>query len=69
MKNSDIRALSDADLVKKISDTKKVLFDLRLKQSTGTLEHPSQIHTARKEIARMLTILNERKLTKNEGAK
>jgi len=57
----ELRTLSDADLTKKISESKKELFDLRLKISTGTLEKPSRVDELRKDIARMKTILNERK--------
>ncbi len=56
----ELRAMSDEDLANKIMESKKELFDLRLKQSTGTLEQPSKIHELRKNIARMKTILAER---------
>ena len=39
-----LRALSDEELTKSISESKKELFDLRLKQSTGALDNPSKIH-------------------------
>ena len=63
----ELRALSDEELTNKIKESKKELFDLRLKQSTGALEKPSRIHELRKNIARMYTILNERK--ENGGEK
>ena len=66
MKNSDLRKLTDEELTKRISETKKELFDLRLKQATGSLDKPSKIHELRKEVARMLTILKERELSKEE---
>ena len=56
----ELRALSNEDLEIKIKESKKELFDLRLKQSTGSLEQPSKIHELRKNIARMKTILAER---------
>ena len=56
----ELRALSDEELATKIKESKKELFDLRLKQSTGSLEQPSKIHELRKNIARMKTILAER---------
>ena len=65
MKVEEIRKLSDEELTNKISETKKELFELRLKQSTGMLEKPSQIKTLRKTVARMKTILKERQL--NDG--
>ena len=43
-------------------ETKKELFGLRMKQSTGTLDKPSRIKELRKDVARMKTILKEREL-------
>ncbi len=65
MKVEELRKLSDEELNTKIKESKKELFELRLKQSTGSLEKPSQIKALRKTVARMKTILNERKL--NDG--
>ena len=56
----ELRALSDEELATKIKESKKELFDLRLKQSTGSLDKPSRVHELRKNIARMNTILAER---------
>ena len=56
----ELRALSNEELVAKIKESKKELFDLRLKQSTGSLEKPSKIRELRKNVARMKTILKER---------
>ena len=62
MKIKDLRELSDKDLESKIIETKKELFSLRMKQSTGTLEKPSKIRELRKDVARLKTILREREL-------
>ena len=67
MKVEDIRKLKDEELSTKITELKKELFELRLKQSTGQLEKPSKIRELRKNIARMKTILREREI--NGGAK
>lgn len=64
----ELRALSNEELEAKIKESKKELFELRLKQSTGTLEKPSRIHELRKNVARMNTILSERK-NENGGEK
>ena len=56
----DLRKLSNEELEAKIKESKKELFDLRLKQSTGSLEKPSKIRELRKNVARMQTILKER---------
>ena len=63
MKISELRKLSDKELQNKIIESKRELFDLRLKQSTGSLEKPSKIKELRKDVARMKTILKERILS------
>ncbi len=68
MKVEDLRKLSDEELNTKITESKKELFELRLKQSTGSLDKPSQIKDLRKTVARMKTILKEREL-ESGGAK
>ena len=62
MKINDLRKLSDKELNDKIIETKRTLFDLRLKQSTGNLEKPSTLRELRKDVAKMKTILKEREL-------
>ena len=62
MKVNELRKLSNEDLETKIKETKAELFNLRLKQATGSLEKPSKIHELRKSIARMKTILKEREI-------
>ena len=57
----ELRALSNEELESKITESKKELFNLRLQQSTGSLEKPSKIRELRKNVARMKTILSERK--------
>ena len=64
MKVKELRNLKDEELTKKITETKKELFDLRLKQATGNLDKPSKVHELRKDVARMKTILRERELNK-----
>ena len=50
MKTNELRKLS-----------KEELFSLRMQKATGMLEKPSRIHELRKEVARINTILNERR--------
>ena len=63
MKINELRKLTNEDLNKKITESKKELLDLRIKQSTASLEKPSKIHELRKDVARMKTILRERELS------
>ena len=61
MKVKEIRELTTEELKQKITETKDEIFSLRLKQATGNLEKPSKIHELRKDVARMKTVLAERK--------
>ena len=58
----DIRKLSDAELNTKIRETKEELFTKRMQQANGTLEKPTELRTLRKNVAKMKTVLTERKL-------
>ena len=53
----EIRKLSDADLAKKVYE----LFNLRLAAKAGQLDNGKKITAARKDIAKCLTVENERK--------
>ena len=59
MKTSDIRKMSTEDINKKIVEIKTELFELRMKQATGSLEKPHMINKLRKDVARMKTVLTE----------
>jgi large subunit ribosomal protein L29 len=65
MTNSEIRQLSNEEIMKKIEEYKEELFNLRFNAATGNLEKPSRIKELRKLVARMKTILRERELEKN----
>ena len=58
----EIRKLSDADLKKKIVETKEELFTKRMQQANGTLEKPTELRVLRKDVAKMKTVLREREL-------
>ena len=62
MKANEIRKLSTEEINKKIAETKEELFNLRMKQATGSLENPSRIRELRKTVARLKTILREREI-------
>ena len=61
MKASEIRKMSVEDINKKIVEAKNELFELRMKQATGSLEKPHMINKLRKDVARMKTVLTEMK--------
>ena len=65
MTNSEIRQLSNEEIMKKIEEYKEELFNLRFNAATGNLEKPSRIKELRKLVARMKTILRERELDRD----
>ena len=60
MKTSEIRKMSVEDINSKIIEIKNELFELRMKQATGTLEKPHMINALRKDVARLKTVLTEK---------
>ncbi len=63
MEIKDLRKLSDEELAKKIKTAKEELFAKRMQQANGTLEKPVQLKQLRRDVAKMKTILNERKIS------
>jgi len=60
MNAKDIRERSDDELRKALGDLEEQLFKLRFQKSTGQIENPIKIREVRKDIARVLTVMNER---------
>ena len=61
MKTSEIRKMTTEEINKKIAEIKEELWNLRFAGATGGLEKPHRIKELRHYIARMKTVLNERK--------
>ncbi len=60
MKTSDLRDLSDGELVEHIGTTRRELFGLRFQHATGELDNTASLGHAKREVARALTIARER---------
>lgn len=60
MKIEQIRAMKIDELHAELERLRRHLFDLRAQAVTEKLEDPTQLGKARKDIARLLTVLNER---------
>jgi len=61
MKVAEIKDLTVEELINKIKTTEMDLADLKFKHSLNQLENPISIRTLRKEIARMRTLVTEKK--------
>ncbi len=62
MRADEIRNLTPEEQEEKLSELKEELFNLRFQQATGQLENPMRIREVKKSIARIKTILHEKKL-------
>ena len=52
--------MTDEELEQKMVDTRKELFNLRFQSATGALENSARLRSAKREIARILTVKTER---------
>ena len=62
MQAFEIRNLSESDIKTKIEEAYEELFNLRFQKSIGQVKDPNQMKALKRDIARMKTILNERRL-------
>ena len=60
MKSSDLRDLNDKALREHISTQRRDLFGLRLQHATGELENTAGLKTAKRDLARALTVVRQR---------
>ena len=61
MKIKDIQNLNVEELVTKEKELKKEIFQLNAQRQLGKIEKPAKINHMKKDVARILTVLNERK--------
>ena len=60
MKPSEVRKLSPDEIAAEVSKRREELLDLRFQASVGQASNPKRIRTAKREIARLLTVANEK---------
>ena len=63
MKTIEMRDKADVELQTRERELGEQLFKLRFQRATGSLENPAKIREVRREIARIKTILRERRGT------
>jgi large subunit ribosomal protein L29 len=61
MKASDVRSLSVDQLDDEVMKLKKEQFNLRFQRATGQLENTSRVREVRRDIARMKTIVRQKR--------
>jgi large subunit ribosomal protein L29 len=62
VKTSDVHNLDDPQLVEFVDTARKEIFNLRFQHATGQLENTAGMKSAKRDLARGLTIARQRKL-------
>jgi large subunit ribosomal protein L29 len=65
MKSNELRDLNERELVEHIKTARRDLLGLRFQHATGELDNTAVLNRAKKEIARALTVANERGIETN----
>ena len=60
MKAKEIREMSSEELENKLKELKNELFNLRFQHAINQLDNPHQIAEVKHDIARVMTVLNEK---------
>jgi large subunit ribosomal protein L29 len=60
VKASEAHNLKDDELVAKLADAKEEAFNLRFRHATGELENTARLGSAKKDVARLMTVARER---------
>ena len=68
MTSKEIRELSVAEITTKIRETREQLLQLKLRKQTGQVEKTHELRTLRKDIARLETVLTEKKAQDSKKA-
>jgi large subunit ribosomal protein L29 len=61
LKASDLRDKTNDELQKQINDLHEQLFKLRFARATGQMDDVHKIANVRKDLARVMTVLNEKR--------
>ena len=61
MKAAEVRELDVGELEQRLAETRRELFNLRFQHATGHLENTGQLKQIRKNIARLLTVLTQKR--------
>ena len=59
--------LTDEEIVNKLEENRRELFNLRFQHATGALENTAWLALVKKQIARLLTVQHQRILAKESG--
>ncbi len=64
---AELRALGDSELLNRLGEARRELFNLRFQLATGQLDNSARLGAVRKDIARLSTFLREREIVAAEA--
>ena len=67
MKPRELRDLTDDELAHRLAERRRELFNLRFQAATGALESTARLKLTKREIARILTVRQEREASLREA--
>jgi len=67
MNGQDARSMTEDELVQKLQDLKKEQFNLRFQRASGQLENTARVRQVRRDIARVQTVLGQKRSTAAAG--
>ena len=69
MRASEVRELSDVELVKKLDEGRAELFNLRFQMATSQLDNTARVKLVKRDIARVQTEIRAREIAAASAAK
>ena len=60
MKAAEIREMTDEELREQVKTARRELFGLRFQHATGELENTAGLNSAKRDLARVLTVARQR---------
>jgi len=67
-RTAELRLLGDAEMLERLSEARRELFNQRFQLATGQLDNSARLGEVRREIARLVTFLREREIAAHEAA-
>jgi len=64
---AEMRLLGDHELVERLGEARRELFNLRFQMATGQLDNSARLGLVRKDIARLSTFMREREIQAAEA--
>ncbi len=66
-RRAELRQLGDNELLERLGETRRELFNLRFQLATGQLDDSARLREVRKDIARLATFVREREIAAAEA--